>query len=158
MDSSDFTGVFSRIAAGVFSEMIVEDVLTSRMKLARLLRIIEDEVDVNPIIRNLVANGIGPFVTRQFVLEGEVVQSAVFTAFFKRCAFLWNLLLKELETTSNRPQRLLLKLEYCQRFCIQAFHSSPPDAKRSMVSGNSASISFALDLSVAILQGRNVFP
>lgn len=60
MDPSDFTGVFSRIAAGVFSEMIVEDVLTSRMKLARLLRIIEDEVDVNPIIRNLVANGIFP--------------------------------------------------------------------------------------------------
>ena len=119
--------------------------------LQRLLQLAE-LVDTDPVARKIVAEGIARFIEGQFVLEGESILSAVFAGSFKRCALLWKLLLKELDASSC-PQRLLLKLEYCQRICIRAFSSSPLDTKRSMVSENAASITFALDLSIAVLQG-----
>ena len=102
--------------------------------------------------RNLVANGIATVAASQFVLEGKDIQTAVFAASLKRCGLLWKLLLKELETLSC-PQRLLLKLQYCQRFCIRTFNTCPLDTKRSMVYDNAASLAFALELSVAVIQG-----
>lgn len=121
-------------------------------KLARLLQQAEEAVDDDPLFRRIVAIGIAPYVEGQFMLEGKPVLSAVFAGSFKRCALLWKLLLEKLESSSC-PQRLLLKLEYCQRFCIQTFNTSPLDTNLSMVSENAASITFALDLSIAVLQG-----
>lgn len=124
-------------------------------KLPRLLQLAEEAVDKIPLIRKMVAMGIAPIVGGHFALEGKVILSAVFAGSFKRCALLWKLLLKELDTSSC-PQRLLLKLEYCQKFCIRAFNSSPLDNKRLLVSENAASITFALGLSIAILQGKSL--
>ena len=109
-------------------------------------------VDTDPFARKIVAEGIARFIDGKGVLEGKPVLSAVFAGSFQRCALLWKLLLKELDAFSC-PQRLLLKLEYCQGFCIRVFSSSPLDTKRSLVSENAASITFALDLSIAVLQG-----
>ena len=126
-------------------------------RLAWLLQQAEEAVDDDPLFRKVVAIGIAPYVDGRFTLKGKPVLSAVFAGSFKRCALLWKLLLKELESSScPRPQRLLLKLEYCQRFCIQTFNLSPLDTKLSMVSENTASITFALELSIAVLQGRSL--
>ena len=119
--------------------------------LQELLQLTE-VVDTDPFARKIVAEGIARFIEGQFVLEGKPVLLAVFAVSFKRCALLWKLLLKELDAFSC-PQRLLLKLEYCQRFCILAFSSSPLDTKWSLVSENASFITFALDLSIALLQG-----
>ena len=122
-------------------------------KLPWLFALTEENVESNPAIRQLVTTGIAPIVHSQFVLEGKAIASAVFAGSFKRCALLWNLLLRELKASSY-PQRLLLKLEYCQKYqCIETFISSPLEIKRSLVSENAASITFALDLSIAVLQG-----
>ena len=121
-------------------------------KLAQLFTLTERAVEESPAIRNLVANGIATVAASQFVLEGKDIQTAVFAASLKRCGLLWKLLLKELETLSC-PQRLLLKLQYCQRFCIRTFNTCPLDTKRSMVYDNAASLAFALELSVAVIQG-----
>ena len=120
--------------------------------LPRLLVLVDKSVDAHPLTRKVVATGIAPFIHSQFALDRKTVMSAVFTGSFKRCALLWKLLLKELEASSC-PQRLLLKLEYCQGFCIRAFNSSPVDTKRLLVLENAASITFGLDLSIAVLQG-----
>ena len=121
-------------------------------KLPRLLQLSEEAVDNSPLIRRLFAAGIAPFVHHQFLLEGKGVLSDVFAGSFKRCSLLWKLLLKVLKTSSC-PQRLLLKLEYCQILCIETFNCSPLDTKQSLVSENAASITFGLDLSIAVLQG-----
>ena len=121
-------------------------------KLPRLLQLAEETVDKSPLIRKMVAIGIASVVDGQFALEGKAILSAVFAGSFKRCALLWKLLLKELKAFSC-PQRLLLKLEYCQTFTIRTFSSCPPDTKQSLVSENAASITFGLDLSIAVLQG-----
>ena len=124
-------------------------------RLSQLLQWAEKAVDDDPLFRKVVAIGIAPHVNGQFALKGKPVLSAVFAGSFKRCALLWELLLKELESSSC-PQRVLLKLEYCQRFCIRTFNSSTLDTKLSLVSENAASITFALKLSVAVLQGRTL--
>ena len=117
-----------------------------------LFQLVEERADENPSFGALLSTGVASFFCGQFALEGKTVLPAVFAGSFKRCALLWKLLLKELEVSSC-PQRLLLKLFYCQQLCIRAFNSSPLDIKRSMVSENAASITFALDLSIAVLQG-----
>ena len=144
------TGVLNHFAASRQGRQA--DLQPLNTKLPWLLQVAEKHVDENFFFRKLVATGIATYVNGQFALEGEAVLSAVFAGSFKRCALLWKLLLKELKV-SNCPQRLLLKLEYCQRFCIQAFSSSPLDNKRSLVSENATSVTFALDLSIAVLQG-----
>ena len=122
-----------------------------------LFTLTEENVESNPAIRQLVTTGIAPLVHSQFVLEGKAIVSAVFAGSLKRCALLWNLLLREVKASSC-PQRLLLKLEYCQKYqCIETFNSSPLEIKRSLVSENAASITFALDLSIAVLQGKFYF-
>ena len=121
--------------------------------LPRLIAMTDKSVDANPLTRRVVATGLAPLLHSQFALEGKAVLSAVFAGSFKRCALLWKLLLKEFEVSSC-PQRLLLKLEYCQRFCIRAFNSSPVDTKRLLVAENAASITFGLDLSIAVLKGK----
>lgn len=122
-------------------------------KLPWLFALTEENVEWNPAIRQLITTGIAPLVRSQFVLEGKAIVSAVFAGSFKRCALLWNLLFRELKGSSY-PQRLLLKLEYCQKYqCIETFNSSSLEIKRSLVSENAASITFALDLSVALMQG-----
>ena len=121
--------------------------------LPRLIALTDKSVDANPLTRRVVATGLAPLLHSQFALKGKAVLSAVFAGSFKRCALLWKLLLKELEASSC-PQRLLLKLEYCQGFCIRTFNTSPLDTKRSLVSENATSITFGLDLSIAVLQGK----
>ena len=121
--------------------------------LPRLIALTDKSVDADPLTRRVVATGLAPLLHSHFALEGKAVLSAEFAGSFKRCGLLWKLLLKELETSSC-PQRLLLKLEYCQGFCIRTFNSSPLDTKRSLVSENATSITFGLDLSIAVLQGK----
>jgi len=149
MDSRVLAGVLGRVAASLPQ---TERSDTLQPRLAQLFTLFERAVEESPVIRNLVAAGVATFTTSQFVLEGKVIQSAVFAASLKRCGLLWKLLLNELETLSC-PQRLLLKLQYCQRFCIRTFNTCSLDTKRSMVSDNAASLAFALELSVAIIQG-----
>ena len=139
----------SRQEAQAFAD---DSVLLLSTKLPWLFALTDISVDADPLTRKVVANGIATFLHRQFALEGKAVLSAVFAGSFKRCALIWKLLLKELKTSSY-PNRLLLKLEYCQRFCIRTFNSSPLDTKRLLVSQNAASITFALDLSIAVFQG-----
>ena len=148
------TGVLNHFAASrpKGRQAAYSDLQLLNTKLPWLFQLAEKTVDESPFFRKLVATGIAPFINGQFALEGKTVLSAVFAGSFKRCALLWKLLLKELKV-SNYPQRLLLKLEYCQRFCIKAFNISPLDTKWSLVSENAASITFALELSIAVLQG-----
>ena len=146
------TGVLTQFDAEGPEAQANSDLQPLNTKLPLLLQLTEELADENPSLGILLAVGIASFVGGQFALEGKTVLSAVFAGSFKRCALLWKLLLKELEASSC-PQRLLLKLVYCQGFCIQTFNSSPLDTKRSMVSENAASIKFALDLSIAVLQG-----
>ena len=154
MDSRLLAGVLSQPRAAVsLPEAVRSDPMPSEVA-AQFFTLTEGEVDKNPFTqRNRVAAGIGSVFKSQFVLEGKIIQSAVFAASFRRCSLLWRLLLKELEAP-NCPQRLLLKLQYCQRFCIQTFNSSPVDTKRSMVSDNAASVSCAMELSVSVIQGK----
>ena len=149
---SDFATMDSRGGLGQVAASLPQTARSDALRLDKLLNLIELVVEDIPGIRNLVAAGIATFATSQFVLEGKVIQSAVFAASLKRCGLLWKLLLKELEALSC-PQRLLLKLQYCQRFCIRTFNTCPQETKRSMVSDNDASLAFALELSVAITQG-----
>ena len=128
------------------------DLQPLNIKIPLLMQLTEELADENPSLRMVLAVGMASFNGGQFGLEGKTVLSSVFAGSFKRCALLWKLLLKELEASSC-PQRLLLKLEYCQGFCIRVFNSSPVDTKRSIVSENAASIKFALDLFIALLQG-----
>ena len=151
------TGVLNHFAASrpKGRQAGYSDLQLLNTKLLWLFQLAEKLVDENPSIRKLVATGIASFINGQFAMEGKAVLSVVFVGSFKRCALLWKLLLKELKV-SNYPQRLLLKLEYCQRFCIETFNISPLDTKRTLVSENATSITFALDLSVAVLQGRPI--
>ena len=146
-------GVLNQFAASRQEAQALEDgsVLLLSTKLPWLFALTDKSVDVDPVTRKVVAAGIASVFHRQFVLEGKAILSAVFAGSFKRCALIWKLLLKEL--TSSCPQRLLLKLEYCQKFCIRTFNSSPVDTRQLLVSENAASITFALDLSIAVLQG-----
>ena len=152
MDPHVLIGVLKQFAASRPKGQVRSD-LTQRLstKLLRLLQLAEETVDNTPFIRKMVAIGIASIFDGQFALEGKAVLSPVFAGSFKRCALLWKLLLKELKAFSC-PQRLLLKLEYCQRFTIRRFNSSPLDTKQSLVSENAASITFGLDLSIAVLQ------
>ena len=86
--------------------------------LSQLLQVDEKAVDTIPLLRKIVATGIAPLVNGHFVLEEKAVLLVVFAESLKRCALLWNLLLKK-HRASSSPQRLLLKLEYCQRFTSQ---------------------------------------
>ena len=148
------TGVLNQFAASFSGGESDSDLQQQMISLSQLLQVDEKAVDTSPLMRRIVATGIaallktGPSVR----LERKAVLSAVFAGSFKRCALLWKLLLKELEA-SSWPQRLLLKLDYCHRFCIRAFNTSPLDTKRLLVSENAVSITFGLDLSVAVLQG-----
>lgn len=142
---SDFATMDSSVLAGR---------PTALAELAHLFTLTESVVEQIPAIRNLVTAGIATLATSQFVLEGEVIQSAVLAASLKRCSLLWKILFKELEAPSpSYPQRLLLKLQYCQRFCIQTFSTCLLDTKRSIVLDNAASLVFTLELSVAVIQG-----
>ena len=148
------TDVLNQSAASRPKDQVHSD-LQQRLsaKLPRLLQLAEETVDKSPLIRKMVAIGLAPIVDGKFALEGKDILSAVFAGAFKRCALLWKLLLKELEAFSC-PQRLLLKLEYCQRFAMQTFSSCPLDTKQSLVSENATSITLlGLDLSIAVLQG-----
>ena len=147
------TGALTQFTASRTTEgQAHSDLQPSNTQLPLLLQLTEQLADDIPLFRMMLATGIASFVDSQFALKGKTVLSGVFAGSFKRCALLWKLLLKELET-SSRPQRLLLKLEYCQEFCIRTFNSSPLDTKQLLVSDNAASITFALDLSIAVLQG-----
>ena len=149
------TDVLNQFAASRPEGQVRSD-LSQRLgaELLRLLQLAEETVDKIPLIRKMVAIGLAPAVDGKFALEGKDILSAVFAGAFKRCALLWKLLLKELEAFSC-PQRLLLKLEYCQRFTIRTFSSCPVDTKQSLVSElNATSITLSgLDLSIAVLQG-----
>ena len=146
------TGVLTQCGAESPEGQAESDLQPMNTKLPLLLQLTEELADENPTLRIMLALGIATFVGSQFALEGKTVLPAVFAGSFKRCTLLWKLLLKELEASSC-PQRLLLKLFYCQQLCIRTFNSSPLDIKWSMVSENAASITFALDLSIAVLQG-----
>ena len=148
------TDVLNQFAASRPEGQVRSD-LSQRLsaKLPQLLQLTEENVDKIPLIRKMVAIGLAPAVNGKFALEGKDILSAVFAGAFKRCALLWKLLLKELEAFSC-SQRLLLKLEYCQRFTIRTFSSCPLDTKQFLVSENATSITLSgLDLSIAVLQG-----
>ena len=147
------TGVLTQCGAEGPEGQAHSDLLPSNPAvLPLLLQLTEELADKNPLFGMLLSTGVASFFCGQFALEGKTVLPAVFTGSFKRCALLWKLLLKKLEASSC-PQRLLLKLKYCQEFCFRTFNISPLEIKRSMVSENAASITFALDLSIAVLQG-----
>ena len=146
------SSVLKLLAASRGEGQAHSDLQSLNTKLPLLLQLTEETVDKSPLIRKMVAIGIAPIVKSQLTWEGKDIASAEFAGSLKRCVLLWKILLKEIKAC-NCPQRLLLKLEYCQRFCIQAFNRSSLDTKRSLVSENAASITFGLDLSIAVLQG-----
>ena len=146
------TGALTQSTASHTEGQAHSDLQQSNTQLPLLLQLTELLADDIPLFRMMLTTGIASFVDGQFALKGKTVLSAAFAGSFKRCGLLWKLLLKELEASSHH-QRLLLKLEYCQEFCIRTFNSSPLDTKQLLVSDNAASITFALDLSITLLQG-----
>ena len=124
-------------------------------KLAGLFSLVQQTLDGDEshasflILRMLLARGLHQIIGCSLVLEGEELSLSVFSAFFKRCALLWNLLLNK----SGPSQRLLLKLDYCQMFTIQIFDKAKLDLKISMATRNVAANTFILEFCVAILQG-----
>ena len=126
-------------------------------KLAALISVTQrtldsEEAGSGPVVRMMLANGIQIFTQSKFTLEGEKLLISVFLALFKRCALLWELLLKEGSVANKRcSQRLLLKLDYSQKLTSRIFNEAKLDVKLSLGGSTGVNV-FILDLCVSTLQ------
>lgn len=104
------------------------------------------------MVRMQLADGMLALVEEKFVLEGEERLTVAFSAFFCRCTVLWKLLLQERKNCYS--QRLILKLDYSQRFMSKIFSIANLNVKLSM--GAACNMGTILDLCVAILQLQGI--
>lgn len=130
-------------------------------RLAGLFTVTDKAFEVDPSVWKLVAAGLRAFSSSQFCLNGDSIQVTLFSASFKRCASLWILLFSDCDHAgvevhgSCSARRFQSKLQYCQDLLINTFNISSRTVKLLMVQDNIGSLTFALEFSIAILQGMD---
>ena len=129
------------------------------VRLANELYKTEAERTRTPLGRKLLG---GEYSIIHFEAKAESIVLKTFSALFKRCALLWRLLLNECRRHALKSpdpeyiEQVMLKLGYCQDLCITLFVEAPQDLKKLMTTQNEGSNVFAVEMSAAIVQGRDL--